>query len=327
MQDLGPATAAGALPLSVGVPCPVCGAKPVGPSRQYLASEWATLRCPECTVEFVWPLPREEELSALYDWRIYASRQYLTFPGTDRRRARMWDEILDSVTDHPAPERRSVLEVGCGYGYFMEAALRRGWHVEGIELDPATARRAGERLGVVVHVGDGRTALQPLGRFDLITASHWLEHLPDPRSAIAEVARHVNPGGLVIVRVPDSGSPVARSAGANWTWFCPPVHLFYFAERSLGALASSVGLRVVSVRHHRGDAHLWPLECAVALGRSAIGPPGVRDRPQTWTAEVARSPIKSVLGRITEAIDLVPERAVPPARWNASELVVVLTPA
>ncbi len=294
---------------------------------QFRGASWPTFRCPKCTVEFVWPLPNEGDLKALYDWGIYASRQYLTLASTDRRRARMWDGILDEVAQHPAPPHRRVLEVGCGYGYFMEAALRREWAVEGIELDPQTARRAAKRLGVVVHEGDGRTALGPLGRYDLVTASHWLEHVPDPKAALSEVAHHVTPDGLVVARVPDSGSPVALSSGPRWTWFCPPVHLFYYSERSIGALASSAGLRVVSVRRHRGDAHLWPLECAVAIGKHLLPTPRRGERPQGWTEGVARSRLKAAVARVTEALDTIPESLVPPAGWNASELVVLFAPA
>lgn len=98
----------------------------------------------------------------------------------------------------------SVLEVGCGTGAVLLELQRTGVgsrHV-GIDMaDPLIHVDPGLRgHDIELIKTDGERAPFPDASFDLVYASHVIEHVPDPRSALTELARLSR--GYVYVEVP-----------------------------------------------------------------------------------------------------------------------------
>ena len=103
---------------------------------------------------------------------------------------------------------RVVLDAGCGEGYGA-ALLRGAWpdtRVIGVDYDPmATAHAARAHGGEqAAHVRAGLTAL-PFGDAvaDLVVSLQVLEHLWTPWEYVAELARVVGPGGVVVLSTPN----------------------------------------------------------------------------------------------------------------------------
>jgi SAM-dependent methyltransferase len=125
--------------------------------------------------------------------------------------------------------------VGCGAGYFLDAARTAGWQVAGVELSEAAATAARSELGLDVFTGALSDAGFPAGAFDLITMFEVLEHMRDPGAALNEACRLLRPGGLLAVEVPndmDAYRAALARADQRW-WVIPPVHLYYFNASSL----------------------------------------------------------------------------------------------
>lgn len=108
----------------------------------------------------------------------------------------------------PAGARR-ILDAGCSSGA-LGAALkaRQGAEVVGVEVDPVYAAAARERLDAVVEADLEELAARPglrdeLGRFDCLVAADVLEHLRDPWGVLRTLVELVEPGGTVIVSLPN----------------------------------------------------------------------------------------------------------------------------
>jgi 2-polyprenyl-3-methyl-5-hydroxy-6-metoxy-1,4-benzoquinol methylase len=149
----------------------------------------------------------------------------------------------------PASARR-ILDLGCAAGA-LGAGLRErgGVEVVGVELDPALAREAERRLDRVV-VGDVEH-LDDLGRFDCVVAADVLEHLRDPWTALREAAGRLDPGGVVVVSLPNVRFfETFWQLGVRGRWprdaqgIFDRTHLRWFTLRDARALLEQAGLEV-----------------------------------------------------------------------------------
>lgn len=187
------------------------------------------------------PKPPEEDLPALYG--EYHSRDGGNEAGWNRLMEKIFREAadrLDAARNGAGPPR--LLDVGCGYGGFVSLMRDRGWDAEGVDPSPATVAAASGK-GIPVRLGTLDEFPRPDAAYRAITMFYVLEHLFDPMSALRKVFALLEPGGVLLVRVPDT-APIVRLLspfGLGTGLFDPPFHLFDFSPPVLARMLAGAG--------------------------------------------------------------------------------------
>jgi 2-polyprenyl-3-methyl-5-hydroxy-6-metoxy-1,4-benzoquinol methylase len=114
----------------------------------------------------------------------------------------------------------TVLDIGFGQGYFLEACREAGVRSIGIDRDKQLVLQA-QRRGLDAHAVDVRTlgGVVP-ARVDGVLASHLVEHLtpPDLSEVLSALAERVRPGGLLVLVTPNFADWQVTS---EWFWLDP----------------------------------------------------------------------------------------------------------
>jgi len=187
-----------------------------------------------------------------------------------------WHERLDVDVESDAPwhrlvkqhleagrdlSGRRVLEIGCGRGGFAcWLASRTDGPAEVVAADfaesavtkgEAFARSRGlDKIKWEVH--DIQAIAHPDASFDTVVSCETVEHVPDPRGAIQELARVLRPGGRLFLTTPNYVSTLGlyrgymRLTGRRYTEEGQPINNFMLLPRVRSWVART-GLRVVSV--------------------------------------------------------------------------------
>ena len=215
--------------------CPLCG--PGAPQRRrHEFPPYGVVQCACCSLLFLSPRPTEERALELYQDAAYydssvAGRGYDEYLEVRDHWIRTFDRRLRALARHQAPGR--ALDVGCGPGFFLEAAAGRGYEPWGLDPSVFAVEIARRRFGDHVHVGVLETATLAAGYFDLVTAFDAFEHVYDPRRFLAAARRLLRPGGLLAITTPDPTSLLARLSGRRWVSFKIPEHVFYWSPATI----------------------------------------------------------------------------------------------
>lgn len=111
---------------------------------------------------------------------------------------------LDECDLRPLKGRRAA-DVGCGAGLLAEPLARLGADVTGVDAAPeniAAARLHAEGQGLEIDYRAGGVETLS-GAFDLVTCLEVLEHVAEPRSFAAGLARIMAEDGLLILSTPN----------------------------------------------------------------------------------------------------------------------------
>jgi SAM-dependent methyltransferase len=147
------------------------------------------------------------------------------------------------LLSRPAAPR--VLDIGCATGALLARLRERGWNTCGVEISPsAEYARAGRGLDVRSQAL-AENNFPPDG-FDLILASHLIEHLNDPASFVREVYRILRPGGHFLVSTPNISGFQARLFKSRWRSAIFD-HLYLFSVRTLRSLLTGAGFTIEGV--------------------------------------------------------------------------------
>jgi SAM-dependent methyltransferase len=142
---------------------------------------------------------------------------------------------------------RRVLDFGCGAAGFLQKAHKVAAEVAGVEPERRVRDHWGDALTLHASLADASTG------YDLITAFHVVEHLPEPVAMLRELGARLAERGRLVIEVPSSDDALLTLYESDpfrrFTYWSQ--HLFLFNAETLRRLAVLAGLRVVSVKQHQ----------------------------------------------------------------------------
>ncbi len=166
------------------------------------------------------------------------------------------------------------LEAACGPGIIARALASRVGSVHGVDLTPAmvaVAEREAARAGagnLDFSVGDATDLAFADGSFDGAITRFSLHHVPVPGRMLAELARVVRPGGLVVVA---DHVTVADGPAAAWHGqlerLRDPSHWACLTPAHMRALGSAAGLELET-----GEVVPFTIDYEEWLQRGSGGP-------------------------------------------------------
>jgi len=136
-----------------------------------------------------------------------------------------------------------LLEVGCGYGFFLDEARGFYTHRTGTELSADAARAAEKNSGAVIYTGDISALPESVRDFDIIVMTNVIEHIYRPLPFLTSARQLLKDGGSIVVATPDVGSIWYRVMKRRWPSFKIPEHIAFYNRRTLGDLLRRAGFQ------------------------------------------------------------------------------------
>jgi SAM-dependent methyltransferase len=152
-------------------------------------------------------------------------------------------------------EPRAWLDVGTGHAHFLLAARRRWPDATFDALDMSDSVEEAARRGRVDTAYRGMFPDMAAGlprSYDVVSMHHYLEHTRDPKREVAAVLDVLEPGGHLMIEVPDAQAPWSYRLGPYWWQWGQPQHQHFMTADNLVAHLGGLGFEILSVE--RGPA-------------------------------------------------------------------------
>ena len=179
--------------------------------------------------------------------------------GLDSLRRENFETVLD-VLAPLVPRGARLLEVGSAHGWFLRAALSRGYESYGIEPDRGVLKRVAPEIAARTTPGFFPQDLPAQDRFDVIVFNDVFEHLPDVDSALVACRQRLRDGAVLVLNLPYSSGVFYRTAelmarlglggplDRMWQRHFPSPHLSYFNPVTLSRLCAKHPFREAQQR-------------------------------------------------------------------------------
>ena len=241
-------------------PCRGCGSERVG--VRYDLGTHRILRCAPCGLMYIDPWPSEDETRAIYG-DTYFNNPYFSqgesdhlFGYTDYAAERFNKQPqyagiareIRAELGGAAGRRPRLLEVGCGFGYFLDVAFEEDFDVVGLEFNQHAVERLRRKYAFPILAGPLEETPLERGSLDAAVLFDVIEHLRDPFTALDRLHEAVVANGLLVLSTMDSDSLVSRLIGKRLEDFRRTrEHLFFFSRETLSRLLRERGFEVVRI--------------------------------------------------------------------------------
>lgn len=215
--------------------CNLCGSGRW--KRLHRKFELDIVQCRDCGLVYAGPVRLTREASWLRYNPDYFHQEYLPALGVvdgqfdltlfDKR----YKVLLNLFRSYR--QKKTLLEVGCGAGFFLKAAERAGWNTEGLEVSEAAVTFAQEQLNLRVQCAVLEETSFAENSFDVVTMFDTIEHLFDPMHILRLVHRILRPGGALFISTPNINALSHYALGKPWAVLSPAEHLYYFSPKTL----------------------------------------------------------------------------------------------
>ncbi|MFA7565748.1 MAG: methyltransferase domain-containing protein [Alkalispirochaeta sp.] len=187
--------------------------------------------------------------------RQYGKTYLEDFPAIKAAGMRRMDDILRMVkqTDTTRPPR--LLDIGCAFGPFLQAAAETGCDVSGIDISSEAVDYVQNTLGFPARCIDvlGVDAKDLNGPYDIITMWYVIEHFQDLDRLLHRVVSNLKPGGLFAFSTPNLAGISGRQDRREFFRLSPSDHFTVMSPSTAAAVLRKFNLHKKKVRitgHH-----------------------------------------------------------------------------
>lgn len=204
------------------------------------------VKCKECDLVYGNPLPAEDSLNKYYS--IIAKEKFGGIYGNIKERESFLFEMSNARLDNicKVTDKKTLLDIGTGIGFFVKSALDRGYDAYGLELTPEDCEYAKIHYGLDLIQRNFYSFTED-EQYDIVTMFEVIEHMRTPLKDLKRINKLVKMGGVFVIATPILDSEYAQETKEENAFWNVVTHLSYFTKDVLKKYLQSAGFEVIAI--------------------------------------------------------------------------------
>lgn len=205
----------------------------------FVENGFNTVRCKQCGMIYLNPRPAEEEIYSFYSEDYFKSSlnmNELRILINQKKKLRYIEKNIRMEKGD------TILEVGCGLGYFLKVANGHGFKAEGVEISNFAAEYGKREFCLKIHQGKLEDPHYQDESFKVVAVYNLLSHLYHPKLFLREANRILKKNGFLVMRVGDKGGFFEKFNQGHWS---APEHVFHYTRGTLSQILDESGFKII----------------------------------------------------------------------------------
>jgi len=241
--------------------------------------EYKIISCDLCGFNHAIPIPSVDFLEDFYHKKYYEQDRKVDYFERQNEQISWWNSVfIDRCKEFEniIGKKGSILDIGCGPGFFLKEAEKNGWKVTGIEPSKKAYEYAKNTLNLEV-LNSNIEKIDSLGfeeeSFDVIYSHGVLEHMRKPNLFFQSAFKFLKKGGIVFYSVANDYNKfqkiyVEEKDVVPW-WVVPPEHMNYFSIDSAESISVRNNFKLISTKT------TFPIDIFLMMGMNYINIPNL----------------------------------------------------
>lgn len=254
--------------------CPVCESVDTlvyvkNKDLEYLSSDtiYTYHECKSCASIFIDEFPTDK-LSEIYPSNYYSfleQKKNLALRVKEYLDKRLFKKILSEFEGKSI----NILDIGGGSGWLLDIikSVYKNVNITQVVDIDENAKLIAERNGHQFFHGpiqDYRSEVH----FDLVLMLNLIEHISDPKETLVNIEQMMNPGGIVLIKTPNTESLDARLFKKSyWGGLHCPRHWILFSKKSFNHMIAQTNLTLSKIKYTQG-APFWAWSVLIRLQKA-----------------------------------------------------------
>lgn len=215
------------------------------------SEDYKIVKCEECSHTQIYPMPTIEEDEIYYNKDLQLKDLHKDL-NIIQARDKVKPEMIRRKNDVKkiVNKESKILEIGSGYGIFVEIMEQEGYSIEGIEISDVRREISSHFCKSKIYgynIMIDEIPQHMLNKYDTIVLFHVLEHISKPEDFLSQIKKMLKKGGNIIIEVPNLDDHMLKICKEYNEFFWLRAHVSYFSANILNKLLKNSGYDNVKI--------------------------------------------------------------------------------
>ncbi|MCL2805436.1 MAG: methyltransferase domain-containing protein [Treponema sp.] len=232
--------------------CPVCGEEKSGNVSRFHDRTYR--RCVKCGIIYMDRTNTPPfEYNKEYFFEQYKKQYGKTYLEDFINIKKNSKHRLKNIKSLLKTQDTQLLDIGCAYGPFLDAAREEGFSPKGIDPAEDAVRYVQQELNIPCHHGFFPNSSIAENKFDVITLWFVIEHFTDCASVLSEIHKLLKPKGILAFCTPSFSGISGKTSLNRFLFASPADHYTIWSPKTAVKALTLAGFKVLKIKvtgHH-----------------------------------------------------------------------------